>query len=319
MTDMPRDYLAAFSRIRRLAALPQKLPMRPVLPASAGHSLARRSIAPLSRGQGRIAQMVATTASGNVTKRMNIARPERPLGLFRPSAKNSGAVMATSSNNAPPRNFQLESSVSRSVDWRVTSIPPRSESGLRLSASSTTGTQTPKFYTIGSAFTPAHLSRSARPRPEMGSDTIRGSHTRQPTFSFIPVLTPPRVAAPLPPRLPVSLSLIGGTTGRAISPALPRTAVAPPVDITMAAPGLPKPDSKDGFQSARGVDATNIPDRTGQPSRSAIDRTEIHVDSHVLGQWVVNHLEQLLTQPPTTANFVMTRSQPTWPGQSPFI
>ena len=47
--------------------------------------------------------------------------------------------------------------------------------------------------------------------------------------------------------------------------------------------------------------------------------TEIHLDGELLGQWVVNHLEQTLMQPSTSANFVTSHGLPVWPGQSPFI
>ena len=52
---------------------------------------------------------------------------------------------------------------------------------------------------------------------------------------------------------------------------------------------------------------------------SEADRTEIHIDSQALGEWVLAHIEQALTRPPTTANFVMSHGLPTWPGQSPFV
>ena len=50
-----------------------------------------------------------------------------------------------------------------------------------------------------------------------------------------------------------------------------------------------------------------------------LDQNEIHIDGQVLGQWVLSHLEQVLTRPPTTANFVTSHGIPTWPGQSPFV
>jgi hypothetical protein len=34
---------------------------------------------------------------------------------------------------------------------------------------------------------------------------------------------------------------------------------------------------------------------------------------------MLSHLEQVLTRPPTTANFVTSHGIPTWPSQSPFV
>lgn len=47
--------------------------------------------------------------------------------------------------------------------------------------------------------------------------------------------------------------------------------------------------------------------------------TEVYIDGHALGDWMLHHLEQALTRPPTSANFVMSHGIPTWPGQSPFV
>ena len=46
--------------------------------------------------------------------------------------------------------------------------------------------------------------------------------------------------------------------------------------------------------------------------------TELYLDGHVLGQWVLDHLERTLSRPPTTANFVTGHGRPIWPGQSLF-
>ena len=71
------------------------------------------------------------------------------------------------------------------------------------------------------------------------------------------------------------------------------------------------------------------PDPTSANSTSGIENntsaesnaqaTEVYIDGHALGDWMLHHLEQALTRPPTSANFVMSHGIPTWPGQSPFV
>ena len=49
------------------------------------------------------------------------------------------------------------------------------------------------------------------------------------------------------------------------------------------------------------------------------DATEVYLDGHALGQWILEHLERTLTRAPTTANFVTNHGIPAWPGQPPLF
>lgn len=54
-------------------------------------------------------------------------------------------------------------------------------------------------------------------------------------------------------------------------------------------------------------------------SQAGSEATEIHLDGQVLGQWMLDHVEHVLSRPPTTANFVTSHGMPIWPGQSPLV
>ena len=133
----------------------------------------------------------------------------------------------------------------------------------------------------GSSLAPSHASQ---PHGALAGP-IRNDWAEKPTF-LGRSLAPAR-GATLRPASPIRSDL----SQDAASPEQPATAGAGPT-----------PEAENDTANASGEHAT-----------------EIHIDGHALGQWMLHHLEQTLTRPPTTANFVMSHGMPTWPGQSPFV
>ena len=49
-----------------------------------------------------------------------------------------------------------------------------------------------------------------------------------------------------------------------------------------------------------------------------METTEIHLDSQILGRWIVDHLTKELTRPPVSTNSLNSYTTPMWPGQFTF-
>lgn len=61
------------------------------------------------------------------------------------------------------------------------------------------------------------------------------------------------------------------------------------------------------------VDDDNSRNTEDQERRE--EHAELHIDGTLLGQWVVRHLEEVLTKPPTGPSFVDQRLMPVYPGR----
>ncbi len=131
----------------------------------------------------------------------------------------------------------------------------------------------------------------------------------------LPVAVVPRPAATsVPPRLAVVGRTNGARNLGSMAPTIDRTSSSPVAQMRLVAMS----QDQRALATTLGRSGSQLADPSASPEAGTVP-TEIHIDGQLLGQWVVNHLEQTLTQPSTSANFVTNHGLPTWPGQSPFL
>jgi|GEM_PF-2717435 len=88
----------------------------------------------------------------------------------------------------------------------------------------------------------------------------------------------------------------------------------------------PLPPSRATFQDAAGTAVMALPTAAKQTASSVpdvagldtMDQAEIHLDGQILGQWVLSHIEDALTQPQTGPSFISRRNATAWSGRSIF-
>ena len=167
----------------------------------------------------------------------------------------------------------------------------------------------------------AKMSGISKAAASMALPTSR-SATTMPTAPFVPRAAVASMIRPVSV-LPDYAAVRNNVAARADGPSQPwrtsdqRTNAPPAMQFSGPETETPENGSVRSNEFSQSIPESRADNDSYTVSET--DRTEIHIDSHALGEWVLAHIEQALTRPPTTANFVMSHGLPTWPGQSPFV
>lgn len=101
-----------------------------------------------------------------------------------------------------------------------------------------------------------------------------------------------------------------------LKPRLSQTSAQRSQDAPSSIPATASPDTLAQQQTDQPWSPPPLNENDAPSGNS--DATELHLDGHVLGQWMLDHLEGALSRPPATPNFITGHGLPGWPGESPF-